>query len=118
MSLRDTRVALDQMRFHAEELVALLQGKAQRDLETDRTLSLATVRLLEIIGEAANRVPAEERAQYRSIPWSQIIALRNRLIHAYDQVDMEIVWAVVRQDLPALVRSLDAILGGKPKGLP
>jgi uncharacterized protein with HEPN domain len=111
MSLVDPRIALEQMRSHAQEAVALLRGKTQRDLHADRTLSLAILRLLEIVGEAANRVPPDRRAQYPAIPWSQIIALRNRLIHAYDQVDLEIVWTVVHQDLPALVRSLGAILG-------
>jgi len=55
MSLADPRVALEQMRSHAEEAVALLRGKTLRDLHTDRTLSLAILRLLEIVGEAANR---------------------------------------------------------------
>lgn len=60
-------------------------GKTRDDLDTDRKLNLALVRLLEIVGEAANRTPADERAQYREIPWAQIVGLRNRLIHGYDR---------------------------------
>ena len=72
----------------------------------DRLLALALVRLLEIIGEAAARVPAEERARRPGVPWSSIVSLRNRLIHGYDDIDHDIVWEVVTTDLPALVSAL------------
>jgi len=60
--------------------------KTREDLDAARKLNLALVRLLEIVGEAANRTPADERAQYAQIPWAQIVGLRNRLIHGYDSV--------------------------------
>lgn len=94
------------MRDHAQELLTLMHGRSRRDLDTDRLLALAVVRLLEIIGEAANRVPVEERARRPEIPWSSIVSLRNRLIHGYDDVDHDIVWAIVSTDLPALVSQL------------
>jgi uncharacterized protein with HEPN domain len=73
------------MRDHAREAVNLLRGKTREGLESDRILGLAVVRLLEILGEAANRVPAQERSRLPQIPWREIISLRNRLIHAYRQ---------------------------------
>ncbi len=88
------------MRDHAREAVSLVQGRTRENLESDRLLNLALVRLLEILGEAANRVPAEDRSRYPRIPWSQIVGLRNRLIHAYDQVDFDILWQIVTKDLP------------------
>jgi|GEM_PF-5450935 len=60
---------------------------------------------------AANRVPREVQAGYPDIPWPSVVALRNRLIHGYDAVDLEIVWKVVREDLGPLVRALVEILG-------
>jgi hypothetical protein len=60
---------------HAREAVAMATGKTRDDLDTDRKLNLALVRLLEIVGEAANRTPADERAKYREIPWAQIPTL-------------------------------------------
>lgn len=66
---------------HAQEAMALVQGKTRADLDTDRLLNLALVRLLEIIGETANRIPEEEQARRPEIPWLQIVSLRNRLIH-------------------------------------
>jgi uncharacterized protein with HEPN domain len=64
----------------AREAAQMAQGKTRADLDTDRPLNLSLVRLLEIVGEAASRVPVSERAQYSGIPWVQIIGLRNRLI--------------------------------------
>jgi uncharacterized protein with HEPN domain len=64
-------------------------------------------RLVEIIGEAASRVDAEERGRYKGIPWSQIVGMRNRLIHGYDSVDLDILWEVVSRDLPLLVENLE-----------
>jgi uncharacterized protein with HEPN domain len=68
------------------------------------------MRLLEIIGEAARRVPEDVQAKYSELPWQQMIGLRNRLIHGYDQVDMDILWVVVTQDLPLLISQLEKIV--------
>jgi uncharacterized protein with HEPN domain len=69
------------------------------------------VRLLEIIGEAATRIPKKEQTRYADISWSEIISLRNRLIHDYDTVDFDIFWKIVNQDLPTLIESLKKVLG-------
>jgi len=91
---------------HAREAMQLVAGRNRSDLDTDRVLSLALVRLLEIVGEAAARVSPEARARHPAIPWSEIVSLRNRLIHGYDAVDMDVLWSIVNTDLPALVRGL------------
>ncbi len=106
MSRHDPSVSLRHMRDHAHELVALMVGRSRAGLESDRVLALAVVRLLEIIGEAASRIPAEERASRPEIPWPAIVGLRNRLFHGYDDVDLDIVWAIVPTDLPALLSRL------------
>ena len=86
MSRHESLVRLRHMLDHSREAVAMVAGKTREDLDADRKLNLALVRLLEIVGEAANRTPADERAQYAQIPWAQIVGLRNRLIHGYDSV--------------------------------
>jgi uncharacterized protein with HEPN domain len=101
---------LHHMLDHAREAVAMVQGKTRRDLDQDRKLNLSLVRLLEIVGEAANRIAKEERSGYADIPWPEIVGLRNRLIHGYDEVDFDILWQIVKQDLPPLVKSLERIL--------
>jgi uncharacterized protein with HEPN domain len=103
-------VALEDMLAHAREAAALIQGKSRADLDHDRVLSLALVRLLEIVGEAAARVSAEERAKHPTIPWAEIVSLRNRLIHGYASVDMDIVWEILRRDVPALIAELQRIV--------
>ncbi|HLF08893.1 MAG TPA: HepT-like ribonuclease domain-containing protein [Dehalococcoidia bacterium] len=88
------------------EAIALAEGKTRADLDIDRQLNLSLVRLLEIIGEAANRVPKAVQASYPQIPWAEVVSLRNRLIHGYDSVDFDVVWQVVTVDLPTLVVDL------------
>jgi len=91
---------------HALEAVAMVKGKTRPDLDKDRQLNLALVRLLEIIGKAATRIPKEDQVRYRDISWAEIVSLRNRLIHGYDTVDFDILWQIVNQDLPSLIESL------------
>jgi uncharacterized protein with HEPN domain len=68
------------------------------------------VRLLEIVGEAAGRVPAEEPVRHPDIPWPEIVVLLNRLIHGYDSVDFDILWRIVSDDLPSLIEALEKAL--------
>jgi uncharacterized protein with HEPN domain len=111
MSQHDCELALYQMLDHAREAAILSKGKSSEELEEDRVLGLAIVRLMEIVGEAANRVPKEEQSRLSEIPWTQIISLRNRLIHGYDAIDYEILWRILNCDLPELVLSLEKLLG-------
>lgn len=93
---------------HAREAIQLVEGRTRQDLDSDRVLSLAVVRLLEIVGEAAAGVSADARDNRRAVLWSEIIGLRNRLIHGYDSVDLDIVWSILKSDLPTLVLALGA----------
>ena len=101
-------VRLLHMLEHAREAVQLVEGRTREDLDADRLLSLALVRLLEIVGEAAARVSPEGRTRHPAIPWSEVVSLRNRLIHGYDSVDFDVLWRIVEGDLPALVNVLSA----------
>lgn len=82
-------------------------GRTREDLDADRQLNLSLVRLLEIVGEAANRVPEEERARYPAVHWQDIVDLRHRLIHGYDAVDFDILWQIIETDLPELIETLE-----------
>ena len=113
MATHDDSVSLRQMLDHPREAIALIQGLSRAGLDTDRVLSLALVRLAEIIGEAANRVSNARRQQHPGIPWTEIIALRNRLIHGYDTVDFDILWQVLTADLPPLIAQLEKIVPPK-----
>jgi len=106
---KDDLVRLRHMMDSSMEAVELIQGKSRADLDTNRVVSLALVRLLEIVGEAANKVTISTRMQYPNIPWSQLISLRNRLIHGYDTINLDILWKILSEDLPALIKQLEGI---------
>jgi len=106
MSKHDDRSRLTHMLDHADEAVQMSAGRKRGDLDSDRQLNLSLVRLVEIIGEAATRVSAAMLAQTPSIPWVAIRAMRNRLIHGYDEVDFDVLWDVIQHDLPHLIAEL------------
>jgi len=97
---------------HASEAIGLARGKTRQDLDSDRLLQLALTRLVEIVGEAASRVPKELQDRRSAIPWREIVSARNRLIHGYDFVDLDILWEIVATDLPALVPQVEQALKG------
>jgi uncharacterized protein with HEPN domain len=112
MSRRDDRVSLQHMLDHAREAMALAAARTREDLTSDRVFYLAMTRLLEILGEAAGRVTAQTRERFPAIPWIEIIGLRNRLIHGYDQVDCDVLWSIVQHDLTPLIDQLEAAIQG------
>ena len=111
MTLRDDVGRMRDMLEYTREAVEICRGLSRTDLDRDRKLNLALVRLLTIIGEAASRISHEKRAETPEISWSHVIGMRNRLIHAYEEVDLDVVWDVVRDDLPSLITALERVLG-------
>jgi len=100
------------MRDHAVEAIEMLGERSLDQLQNDRTLQLALVQLIEIVGEAASRVPATVRETYPSVPWQLAADMRNKLIHGYDIVEFTVVYDTVKDDLPPLVAQLDAVVLG------
>jgi uncharacterized protein with HEPN domain len=103
-------VRLRHMLDAAREAVELAAGKSKQAMENERMLNLSLVRLIEVVGEAANRVSPEGREKYLSIPWQQIIGMRNRLIHGYDEIDFEVLHQTIVEDLPPLIAKLEKIV--------
>ena len=87
---------------------------ARTDLKSDRVTELALRKLVEVVGEAANRVSPTTRQHHPEIAWPQIIGVRNRLVHGYDVVDLSILRDIVQNDLPLLVEQLTSIVGEGP----
>lgn len=104
------RVRLRHMLDAAREAVGFGVGRQRGDLERDRVLALALVRCIEIIGEAASKVGPEVRAKHPDVPWSDIIGMRHRLVHAYFEVDLGRVCDTLATDLPPLILQLEHIL--------
>lgn len=93
--------------------MAFAQGKSRPEFDHDRMLALAIIKELEIVGEAAAKVSVEARAAYPAIPWTDIVGMRNRLIHGYFDIDLDLVWNTVADDLDPLLEQLEAIVRRK-----
>lgn len=110
MSRHDDEVRLRHMLDAARQAVGFAKGRQRGDLERDVQLALALTRLVEIIGEAAKNVSAEERDRIPQVPWRSIAGTRDRLVHAYFDVDLDLLWQIVAVDLPPLVVAIEAAL--------
>ncbi|MGH3786856.1 MAG: HepT-like ribonuclease domain-containing protein [Pseudonocardiaceae bacterium] len=107
------------MRGDAERLADMLEAaeKIERQallgrarFDRDEIVQLALVHLVQIIGEAAARVSGELRAKHPEIPWSQIVGMRNRVVHGYFEVDLDVLWTVVNSGVPQLRKQLSGIV--------
>lgn len=107
---KDDEIRLRHMMDAAREALTFSHHRARSDLEHDRMLVHALVRCIEIIGEAASQVTKDTQRQLPDIPWPSMVAMRNRLIHAYFDIDLDRVWDTVIDDLPPLIGTLDRIL--------
>jgi len=105
--LKDDEIRFFHMLEAAFEAVSFAHGRVRGDLDTDRQLVLSLVKDSEIIGEAAAQTTKSTRTLVPEIPWREIAAMRNRLVHAYFSINLDIVWQIVQQDLPTPIVRLD-----------
>lgn len=106
----EDNVRLRHMLDAALEIHQYVQSSTREDLENDRKLVHSLVRLFEIIGEAASQVSEELRDDIPEIPWSVIIGMRNRLVHAYFSINLDVVWSTSTEDIPSLIIELQKLL--------
>ncbi|WP_423928426.1 DUF86 domain-containing protein [Candidatus Palauibacter sp.] len=104
--MRDDAAYLLDMLLAARDAEEFASGLSFRQFEQDRLRQHAILKAIEIIGEAAAGVSAEAREQHPEIPWREIIGMRNRLVHAYFEVDAERVWETVQRDIPKLISDI------------
>ena len=105
------RIRLRHMLDASTEALTFVEGRAKYDVLSDRLLLLALIKEIEIVGEAASKISTEFRALHAEVPWASMIGMRNRLIHAYADSDVEVVWSAVTLESPTLVR-----ICGRPSG--
>ena len=111
---KDDEIRLLHMLDAAREAMAFVRGRTRGDLDSDRQLVLALVKEVEIVGEAATQVTEPTRQGLPEIPWERIVGMRNRLVHAYFDINLDIVWKTVQGDLPELISLLEpAIQSGR-----
>lgn len=108
-SKREWRFYIDDMLTFAEKALTYTDGLDQAEFEKSGLTYDATLRNLELIGEAASHIPDEIRAAHPEIPWRLIIATRNRLIHGYLGIDNDTLWSIITDDIPELLPLLQAL---------
>ncbi len=107
---KNDRIRLQHMLDAAKECVEFARLSSRSELDTDRKLALALVKGIEIIGEAAYQVSDETRDKLHELPWEDIIGMRHRLVHAYFDINLDILWQTVQHDLPLLINMLEKAL--------
>ncbi|QTN28931.1 DUF86 domain-containing protein [Rhodoferax sp. AJA081-3] len=106
MSEREWRFYITDMVGFCEKVLAFTQGLQQAQFVADAMRFDATVRNLELVGEAASHIPQDVRNAHPTIPWRMLIATRNQLIHGYLGLDNDILWSIVQTDVPVLLQQL------------
>jgi uncharacterized protein with HEPN domain len=101
---------LEDIRQAAEKAVAFLGEMSVETFAGDEKTAYAVVRALEILGEAAKRIPSEVRDRYPDVPWRSMAGIRDKLIHDYVSVNNEVVWRTVREDLPGLIPTISRVI--------
>lgn len=107
------RIRLRHLVDAADAAADFVRGRTRADLDSDRMLLFALVRAVEVLGEAAAKVSEEGRARL-DLPWGAIVGMRNRLVHAYFDIDRDVLWATVQDSLPKLRAIVAAALEAHP----
>ena len=110
MSFIDDRTRLRHMLEAAQSAIRFADNRNREELDNDEQLVFALVHALQIIGEAASKISSELRNANPQIPWVVIIGIRNRLVHAYHDVDLDIIWDTVQNDLLGLIVELEKLI--------
>jgi uncharacterized protein with HEPN domain len=98
----------------SRQAVDFLHSRRRSDMDTDAMLALAVTRLIELVGEAARKTSPAIKKLHPEIPWTLIIGTRDRLAHGYIEIDYDIIWRIVKKDLPHLIKQLEMLLSDKP----
>ncbi|MBF0554770.1 MAG: DUF86 domain-containing protein [Nitrospirae bacterium] len=110
MCSREDKIRMRHLLDAAKEAISFARGKTRRSLDKNRMLTLSLIKDIEIIGEAATSISKDCREKYPHIPWKSIVNMRNRLIHAYFDINLDVVWQTVAVDVPSLIVEFEKIL--------
>lgn len=111
MTLQPDEVRLLHIRDAADTAARFVTDRTPGDLATDDMLRLALTKLVEIVGEAAKQLTSAGRSRYPDVAWDDAARMRDRLVHHYFDIDLEVLWATITKDFPALLRSIGPLPG-------
>ncbi len=106
----DDRVRLRHIVDPLGSAIRFTKGRRREDLDSDQMLAFALVHALQIVGEAAGKVSAETRERRPEVPWATLIGMRHRLVHAYFDVNLDILWTTAVEAAPALLAQIEPLL--------
>ena len=106
----EDRVRLTHMADAVGHAIRFVDGRSRADLDSDPMLTFALLYALQTVGEAANNISQETRDQIPQIPWPVIIGMRHRLVHAYADIDHDILWTTATEAAPTLLAQVNSVL--------
>jgi uncharacterized protein with HEPN domain len=106
----DDRVRLRHIADALSAAIRFTEHRSREDLDRDQMLAFALLHAIQIVGEAATKISAEFRDEHPQIPWALITGMRHRLVHAYFDVNRDILWATVTDAVPELLAQIDGLL--------
>ena len=115
MSKKLPSVYLDHMAHYSKELVNGARTHTKEQLESDSWFYHGAIRLISIVGEAANKIPKDVQSRYSQLPWKELIGMRNILVHQYENINIDIVWKVITEDLPPIIPEVEKALEAEIK---
>lgn len=110
MTRRNPMVYVYHMQDYARSARNMAQGYSREDVDSNEMLRLALMKAVEIIGEGSSQLPDDFRSLHPEIPWDKMRGLRNRLVHAYDRIDLDALWDIVQNDIPPLIQQLEDLI--------
>lgn len=109
---RSDRSSLQSMLDAARRLRGIARDRGRGSLAVDDVTLLAMLHLIQRLGEAASRLSADFRARHDEFPWSEMIGMRNRIVHSYDDLDADIIWRIATEDVEPVIAALERALAG------
>jgi len=109
----DDFVRLRHMLDAGREALEFTEGRRRDELDRDRMLTLSLMKAIEIVGEAAFKISEATRAEHPEIPWQQIVGMRHRLVHSYFDINLDVLWQTVEEDLPTLITLIEPVVEGE-----
>lgn len=115
-SRKDHKLYLLDIIDACERISSYTKGKTEKEFAEDQKTVDAVIRNIEVIGEAASKVPQEVRKRIPDVPWNEVVAMRNKVIHEYFDVNIPIVWKTVKNDIPKLKKAISKVVKDKDSG--
>jgi uncharacterized protein with HEPN domain len=107
---RDDLIRLNHIADALRSAIGFTQGRRREDLDNDQMLAFALIHALQIVGEAASKISLETRNEHSQIPWATIIGMRHRLVHAYIDINLNLLWTTATESVPALLAQIEPLL--------